>query len=119
MSPNRLSWRYVSAAAALALEPISGRDGCTATSVTAAPATAPRRTREVLRIIHQPFRLQLSPTTEWNLSVCHLSGTQYRAPVELNQSQKRSRLPKQRQLACHFPSPPPALRSERIGRGQP
>jgi exodeoxyribonuclease V alpha subunit len=39
------------------------RDGCTAMRVNAAPATAPRRTREVLRIIHEPFGCCSLPTS--------------------------------------------------------
>jgi hypothetical protein len=46
----------VSAApAALALVATMSRDGCTAMRVNAVPATAPRRTREVLRIFREPF----------------------------------------------------------------
>ena len=37
------------------------RDGCTATRVKAAPATAPRRTREVLRIIREPLVVARCP----------------------------------------------------------
>src|SRR5215831_16706075 len=51
MSPNRLSWRYVSASAACARAPSSTMRGWVAISVTARPAAARRRIREVLRII--------------------------------------------------------------------
>src|SRR6516225_1576965 len=64
MSPNRLSWRYVSAAAVCARAPSSTMRGWVAISVTAMPAAAPRRIREVLRmIIGEPSGLRLRPTT--------------------------------------------------------
>src|SRR5690606_21119188 len=62
-SPNRLSCRYVSAAAACARAPTRTRRGWVASSVIAAPAATPRRTREILRfIIREPFRLRQPPT---------------------------------------------------------
>src|SRR5215510_11334899 len=51
MSPNRLSWRYVSASAVCARAPSSMMRGWVAIRVTATPAAAPRRIREVLRMI--------------------------------------------------------------------
>src|SRR5262249_2539130 len=51
MSPNRLSWRYVSASAVCARAPSSTMRGWVAISVTATLAAAPRRIREVLRMI--------------------------------------------------------------------
>ena len=52
----------MSAAAALAVAPTKIMRGWTASSVIAAPAAAPRRMSEVLRIIREPFRLRQLPT---------------------------------------------------------
>ena len=57
------------------------RCGCVASNVSPAPATAPRKIREVLRIIREPFRLRLLPTMGWDRSERRLCGTPHRVPV--------------------------------------
>ena len=44
--------------AARAAEPASKACGCVSISVTNTPASAPRKSSEVLRIIREPFRLR-------------------------------------------------------------
>jgi hypothetical protein len=52
------------------------RDGCTAMRVKAVPATAPRRTREVLRIFREPFLPveALSAVIAYRTSIRQVSG---------------------------------------------
>ena len=50
---------------ALAVVP-DDRRGWVAINVSATPEAAPRRIRNVLRIIREPFRLYLPPTTGWD-----------------------------------------------------
>ena len=73
----------MSAAAALALEPKPNRHAAAGSPATSGPrpTAAPRRTREVLRIIREPFRLRLLPTTGWDRWEFRPCGTRRRAPV--------------------------------------
>src|SRR5258705_5599906 len=48
-----------------------------ANRVIAAPAVAPMRTRKVLRIIREPFRCRVSPTTGLDRRETRLYGTRY------------------------------------------
>src|SRR5262249_45147559 len=83
MSPNRLSWRYVSAdAAALALDPIAMIGDWVASRVNAAPVAPPRRSRNVLRIIREPFRCRVLPTTGLDRRESRPYETRYRGPAD-------------------------------------
>ncbi len=52
-----------------------------AISVTAAPAAAPRRMSEVLRIIREPFRLRQPPTMGLDQRESRPYETRYKAPA--------------------------------------
>src|SRR5262249_40150431 len=80
-------------------------------SVNAAPAAAPRRTREVLRIIREPSRCRL-PTTGWDRRVPRPYGT--RRTESVASSPPQPRLP----FAVLPPSPPLVPRLARTDRGQ-
>ncbi len=87
--------------------------GWVASSVTAAPATAPSRISEVLRIIiREPFHLRQLPTMGLDRRESRLFETQRRAPVGWNQSRGS------RRYGSRFPSPQRVLRSARTVRDQ-
>src|SRR6516165_4612124 len=74
----------VSAAAACARAPSSRMRGWVAISVTATPAAAPRRIREVLRmIIREPSGLRLRPTMGLDRREPRPCGTPHRVRVGL------------------------------------
>ena len=58
-SPNRLSCRYVSDEAALALDSTNTVCGCVARSESPVPASAPTKMREALCIIREPCHFRL------------------------------------------------------------
>jgi hypothetical protein len=55
----------MSEVAAVALDPTNTVRGCVARSVSPAPAIAPKKMREVLRIISGPFHLHLLPARQY------------------------------------------------------
>src|SRR5262249_47127543 len=84
-------------------------------SVSAPPAAPPRRTRNVLRIIREPFRCRVVPTTDLDRRETRLYETRYRGPAGWNRS---PRSPRRMQLADRSPSPQPARRSRQTARYQ-
>ena len=98
----------MSAAAALALAPSNTMRGWVVISVKAAPAAAPRRMSEVLRIIREPFRLRLLPTMGLDRRGSRPCETRHTARADLSQSRwrrptapathHRNRLPRQHEL---------------------
>src|ERR1700692_4560503 len=73
--------------------------GCVVVRLRAAPAAAPRRMREVLRIIREPFRRRWLPTMGWGRRVSRLCETRRKAPAVL------SWLPAQRAPGCRHGQP--------------
>src|SRR5258708_40374575 len=73
-----------------------------ANRVMAAPAVAPMRTRKVLRIIREPFRCRVSPTTGLDRRETRLYGTRYIVSAGREESHPSTQ---QKALTGHPPKP--------------